>query len=74
MAIIKKMQKISLERDAKHTEVEATIAVVLCSTGKNYIQIDTYGSANRKILGKKSQSIRLSRDAIDQIVELAKQI
>ncbi len=37
-----------------------------------YLQIDTYGSATRKIPGKKSQSIRFSPEAIDQLKEILK--
>ena len=35
-----------------------------------YLQIDTYGSSTREILGKKSQSIRLSKEALSQLVQI----
>jgi hypothetical protein len=72
MAIIKKMEKINLERDSKHTEVNCTYAIVQGDDGEKYLQIDTYGSKTRKIPGKKSQSIRLSPEAIKQLKGILK--
>ena len=66
MAIIRKLEKISLEKDTNHTEVEATYAIVRCN-GEKYLQVDTYGSEQRKIKGKKSQSIRFSAEAIEKL-------
>jgi hypothetical protein len=34
------------------------------------LQIDTYGSARRKIVGKKSQSMRFLPEAIKQLKEI----
>ncbi len=64
MAIIRKLDPINLDRDSKHTEVNCTYAILEDDQGDKYLQIDTYGSATRKIPGKKSQSIRFSPEAI----------
>mgnify|MGYP001453109210 CR=1 FL=1 len=66
MAIVRKLEKIILDKDHKHTEVDATYSIVE-NEGQKYLQIDTYGSENRKIQGKKSQSIRFSFEAIEQL-------
>ena len=66
MAIVRKMESIQLERDSKHSEVNATYTVVT-TDGEKFLQIDTYGSASRQETGKKSQSIRFSPDAIAQL-------
>lgn len=71
MAIIRTLEKISLERDSKHTEVDATYSIIEDSK-ERFIQIDTYGSKDRKIEGKKSQSIRLSQAAIHQLKDIIK--
>ncbi|KAB2887968.1 MAG: methionyl-tRNA formyltransferase [Desulfobulbaceae bacterium] len=71
MAIVRKLNKISLEKDSRHTEVEATYSIIEDSD-ERYIQIDTYGSKNRQIEGKKSQSLRLSQEAIDQLLDIIK--
>ncbi len=66
MAIIKNLEKINLDRNVRHTEVEATYSII---DGK-YLQIDTYGSETRQERGKKSQSIRLSPEAIVQLKDI----
>ena len=66
MAIVKKLEKIDVERDSKHTEVDATYAIVE-TEGQKFLPIDTYGSATCKVPGKKSQSPRFSPEALKQI-------
>ena len=66
MAIVRKLERVDLERDSKHTEVDCTYSIVE-TNGKKYLQIDTYGSSSRKIPGKKSQSIRFSPEAIEHL-------
>ena len=53
MAIIRKLEPIQLDRDSKHSEVDCTYATVEDDKGDKYLQIDTYGSATRKIPGKR---------------------
>lgn len=67
MAIVRKLEPITLEVDTKHTETNCTYAIVMDKAGEKYLQIDTYGSKKRKIAGKKSQSIRFSSEAIEQL-------
>jgi len=66
MAIVRNLEKINLERDSAHTEVEGTYSIINSAEG-NYLQIDTYGSKERQEQGKKSQSIRLSPEVINQL-------
>ena len=72
MAIVRKLDPIKLDRDSKHSEVDCTYSVIEDTIGNKYLQIDTYGSATRKIPGKKSQSIRFSPEAIEQLKEILK--
>lgn len=72
MAIVREMTEIPLERDSEHLEVECTYAVITSPDGSKYLQLDTYGSAGRKFKGKKSQSLRLSPTAIEQLKEVLK--
>lgn len=74
MAIVRKLEKVDLERDSKHSEANCTYAVVMDAEGNKFLQIDTYGSATRKIPGKKSQSIRFSPEAITQLKEIIEKI
>jgi hypothetical protein len=67
MAIVRKLEPITLEVDTTHTEATCTYSIILNKAGEKYLQIDTYGSKKRKIPGKKSQSIRFSPEAIKQL-------
>ena len=66
MAIVRKLERIILERGTSHTEVNGTYSIIQDDDGMS-LQIDTYGSAHRKMPDKKSQSIRFSPEAIAQL-------
>lgn len=73
MAIVKSIEHQALERESKHTEAACTFDVVTDSHGRKYLQLDTYGSASREMRGKKSQSIRLTPEAIQQLKVILKE-
>ena len=73
MAVVNKITHQALERDSKHSEVECTYDIVTDKDGRRYLQLDTYGSKERQIKGKKSQSIRLSQAAIEELKSILKQ-
>lgn len=70
MALVTKIDHQPLERDSAHSEVECSYDVVEDSKGCRYLQLDTYGSKERQIKGKKSQSIRLTPEGIRQLKEI----
>ena len=59
-----------MDRDSKHSEVDCTYSIVESDKGNKYLQVDTYGSKSRKIPGKKSQTIRFSPEAVDQLKQI----
>jgi hypothetical protein len=68
MAIVRNLTRIKLERDSVHSEVkDCTYSIIQGNDGRKSLQIDTYGSAYRKMPDKKSQSIRFSPEAIEQL-------
>jgi hypothetical protein len=67
MALVKNITHQPLEIESKHTDVECTFDVVIGADGSKCLQLDTYGSNQREIKGKKSQSLRLSPEAIGQL-------
>ena len=69
MAIVRKLKEITLEKSSNHSEVNGTFTIVQ-SPDEKYLQVDTYGSNQRQIQGKKSQSIRFSFSAIQQLKEI----
>ncbi len=70
LAIVRKLEPLALERDAPHKEVDCTYSIVHDDNGKVYLQLDTYGSNLRQFPGKKSQSIRFTPEAIEQLKAL----
>ena len=70
MAIVRHLARQQLEVDSKHTETKCTYSIVQSRDGKTYLQVDTYGSKERKIAGKKSQSIRFAPEAIRELKSL----
>lgn len=67
MALVTDITHLTLQAHSKHTDVDCTYDIVTDVQGNKYLQLDTYGSAGRDIPGKKSQSIRLSPKAIQQL-------
>ena len=70
MSLVKKLMPAQLENVSEHPEVECTYAIVLDAAGLRHLQIDTYDSKSRQILGKKSQSLRFSPEAIEQLKQI----
>ena len=69
MAIVRKLERLTLEHHSPHSEASCTYSIIQDDAGKS-LQVDTYGSAQRKMLDKKSQSIRFSPEAITQLREI----
>ncbi|WJY27527.1 MULTISPECIES: hypothetical protein [Sporosarcina] len=68
MALVNQIKK--KVRNAKlHSSVEATYNVFK-SGGRKYIQINTYGSNDRKVQGSVSQTIQMSEEVIKQLKEI----
>lgn len=72
MALVSELEEEVLTRETSHKAVRCTYSVVNGPDGELFLQLDTYGSAERVIRGKKSQSVRLTADAVRQLVELAR--
>jgi len=73
MAVVHRLEHVTLEKDSPHTDVECTYSIITDDQGRRCLQIDTYGSTTRKIPGKKSQSIRFAPEAIEQLKTLLQQ-
>jgi hypothetical protein len=71
VALVKRLSKLNMDRNAVHDPVgEATFTVFQDGDGRSYLQIDTYGSTTRKLVGKKSQSLQFGPDALRQLREI----
>ncbi|MFT6474434.1 hypothetical protein [Qipengyuania profunda] len=72
MATVRKFEHTQTKTGARsHTEVDATIGIVE-SNGETFIQIDTFGSVDREYPGKLSQTLRLSKKAYQELVDMGK--
>jgi hypothetical protein len=70
MALIEHLHKGYKETQNVHKKTEATYFLIEDKMGNKYLQIDTFGSDEREIPGKVSQSIQFSPEAIAQLKEL----
>ena len=71
MAVVKKFRIEEQNSRVGHSECSGVIRKVDVA-GKKYIQIDTYGSEQREMQNKLSQSLRLTEDAFIQLINLGK--
>ena len=69
MALIRKFERQSMERNTVHSEISATYTV-FNKDGAQFIQIDSYGSESREIPGKKSQSFQLDKEAARSLYQI----
>ena len=67
MAIVRHLEQLQLQNVASHTDTECTYCIVEDDEGNRFLQIDTYGSPERKLFGKKSQSIRFASSAAREL-------
>lgn len=47
MTMVRKLERITLDRDRTHTEVAGSYAILVDGDGESMLQIDTYGSEDR---------------------------
>lgn len=70
MAIIRKFEPLDLKTNARHTETVGGYSIQ-GQDGEKFIQINTVSSNDREIIGKVSQTLGLTKEAIEQLAELA---
>ncbi len=75
MSLVTHLEPRELERNVGHREAEATYSVVE-EGGQAFLQIDTYGSVDRKdkTPGHRAQSIRFSPEAIAELRAILKKL
>jgi len=70
MALVQNIKEGYKDKEHIHGKTECSFYIVHDKAGRKYLQLDTYGSSNRQIPGKVSQSIQFSPEAIKQLKEL----
>lgn len=71
MAFVRRFEHKNMERNSLHKEIGATYSVFGIDD-KRIVQIDTYGSVDREIPGKKSQTIQLDREGAENLFLILK--
>ncbi|MGW9496293.1 hypothetical protein ACWG5P_18190 [Streptomyces prasinus] len=69
MALIKEFQSVSSDTQRVHGPVMCGYRT-FTADGRRLLQLDTYGSTDRKILDKISQSIQLDADGARELVKI----
>ena len=69
MALILEFEAKELQHVGQQKQVDATFSTFELD-GERFFQIDTYGSADRQLVGKRSQSLRLNRESAIKLVAL----
>ncbi len=75
MALIRRLERSSKERNQIHEEVDCTYTDFADSkSGDRFLQLDTFGRPGRDIPGKVSQTIQLGRDGAAQLKQIIEQV
>ncbi|OMC19065.1 hypothetical protein A5736_13895 [Mycobacterium sp. SP-6446] len=69
MALINEFQQVGSERNGVHKPVSCGWRSFQVD-GRTFLQLDTYGSDERQIPNKISQSIQLDREAAETLLNL----
>ncbi|MEV5004161.1 hypothetical protein [Streptomyces sp. NPDC055692] len=69
MALIKEFQSVSSDAQRLHGPVACGHRTFTVD-GRRILQLDTYGSSERKILDKISQSIQLDADSARELLKI----
>ena len=69
MALINRFNQLHKDRNQVHGTVECGY-MVFEKDGQRYLQLDTYGSFERQIPGKTSQSIQLNAESARELKAL----
>jgi hypothetical protein len=72
VALIRDFRQVSSDKTGVHKPVSCGWQA-FSSDGQTVLQLDTYGSEERQILGKVSQSIQLDREGAAALLKLIRQ-
>ena len=72
MAVIRKFELLTQDRERPQPQAIGGCAVPLEFAGEKFLQLNSYGSTERVNIGARSQNMRLSREAFEQLVEIGR--
>jgi hypothetical protein len=72
MAVIRNFKVLAQDRERTQPQAIGGCVVPLVLDGERFLQLNSYGSPDRVVIGARSQNLRLSREAFDQLVEIGR--
>ncbi|MCX5496341.1 methionyl-tRNA formyltransferase [Kaistia dalseonensis] len=69
MALIRSFEPKSMDRNSVHHEISATYTIFE-RDDRVFVQLDSYGTKDREMPGKKSQTIQLDEAGARQLVSI----
>jgi hypothetical protein len=70
MALLREIEKKEPQNPKIHSEINGSYQTFEIPGDRKYIQIDTYGSKNRKFPGKISQSLQFDEKSAREFFEI----
>ena len=70
MALVTKIEEIRKDRQKAHAQVRCCCSTFTDALGDRYLQLDTYGAADREFPDQPSQQIQLNADSAAQLKQL----
>ena len=72
MAVIRHFDRLIQDRERPQPEAIGGCIVPLEFAGERFLQLNSYGSPDRVVVGARSQNIRLSREAFEQLIDIGR--
>jgi hypothetical protein len=72
VALVRSITKVIKDRNSLHSEVECGYST-FSDGGKRYLQLETYGSKERKLQGKTSQNLQLDETGARRLMEVIRE-
>jgi len=72
MAVIRKFTVLEQNRERSQPQAIGGCVVPLTLDGERFLQLNSYGTEDRVVVGARSQNMRLSKEAFDQLVGIGR--
>ena len=72
MAVIRKFTVLEQNRERSQPQAIGGCVVPLTLDGERFLQLNSYGTEDRVVVGARSQNMRLSKEAFDQLVDIGR--
>ena len=72
MAVIRHFERLTQNRERPQPQAIGGCIVPLEFSGERFLQLNSYGSEDRVNVGARSQNMRLSREAFEELVAIGR--